>query len=107
MVYEPSQVKDLFGTGSYCRNCFLYPAAHFQGTVCPDRTSVPCIDCKQPIMHTPVTQTERGVVCPLCQADAAHKARGCTHAMDEWCPLRGADPFKPSSRKQGRSDDAR
>lgn len=53
-----------------CPKCFLYPRAHFAGGICPEvgpGLDVPCVDCGEPMPHTAISQTERGVVCLMCQ----------------------------------------
>lgn len=56
--------------GSLAHICWAWSSS---GNVCPEvgpGKDVPCTDCGEPMPHTAISQTERGVVCVMCQARA-------------------------------------
>jgi len=65
----------------------------FRGDDGTDYPVQACSACGEPTPVSPYT-SEGGVLrCSGCRVLAAHRERGCTHLLTEWCPLNGADPF--------------
>lgn len=61
-----------------------------------DGTDLPVLPCSECGESTPVSKytTDGGRLrCSGCRVLEAHRERGCTHLLTEWCPLNGPDPF--------------